>query len=108
MLRVPSLKSAAAAGFSVAVALILTSSPAAAATCKPWGFVGQAVGANQTQTMVLARANWAAKVTAQWDQSWATWTQAASRWERCDPYRRQFRCLANGVPCKDEMGLKAK
>ena len=108
MFGVPSLKPAAAAGFAVAAALVANPTPVTANTCKPWGFVGQAVGANQAQTMVLARANWAAKVTAQWDQSWAVWTQAAPRWERCDPYRRQFRCLANGVPCKDEMGLKAK
>jgi len=107
MLGVPNLKPAAAAGFAVAALLVASPTPAAAKTCKSWGFVGQAVGANQAQTMVLARANWAAKVTAQWNQSWAEWPQAASRWERCDPYRRQFRCLANGVPCKDEMGLKA-
>jgi hypothetical protein len=105
---VPSLRSTATAGFAAVALLIANPVPTSAKSCKSWGFVGQAVGQNQAQTQLLARANWASKVTAQWNAQWADWSLAASRWERCEPYRRQLRCLANGVPCKNEPGLKAK
>jgi len=108
MSGVPDLKTIAATGLAAVALLIASPMPTHAKSCKSWGFVGQAVGANQAQTMVLARANWASKVTAQWNAQWADWNQAASRWERCEPYRRQLRCLANGVPCKPDMGLKAQ
>lgn len=71
-----------------------------ALTCKSWGFVGQANAQTEALAKVQARLNWAAKVTAHWNLNWANWNLASSRWEICEPYRRQTRCIANGIPCK--------
>lgn len=105
---VPSLRSTATTGVAAVALLIANPMPTSAKSCKSWGFVGQAVGANQAQTLVLARANWVTKVIAQWDQSWANYNDAASKWEHCDRSHRQFSCFVNGVPCKKEPGMKAK
>lgn len=94
---------------AIMISMILTAvspGPARAAKiCKDWGFVGQATGPNETQAKALARANWAAKVTDHWGAQWAQWDLASSRWQRCDPVRRQIHCVANGVPCRPGLGL---
>jgi hypothetical protein len=91
---------------SLAVMLLLAlavSSPAAAKTCKSWGFIGQAIAANKPQALVLARLNWAVKVTNYWGVAWRNYNIASHKSEYCEAGGAaglKQRCMAEAIPCK--------
>jgi hypothetical protein len=82
---------------------IAASAPASAKTCKSWGFVGQATASTKAQALVLARLNWAVKVTDYWGVPWRNYNIASNKWESCEAGGgaglKQF-CRAHGVPCR--------
>ena len=86
----------------ISSALLMASltAPAAAKTCKSWGFIGQASASTKPQALVLARLNWAVKVTDQWGVPWRNWNIASSKWEFCEAVGQKQSCMAVGNPCK--------
>jgi cytochrome c oxidase assembly protein Cox11 len=86
-----------------AVLLAFATVPAAAKTCKSWGFVGQALAANKAQALVLARLNWAVKVDSYWGQAWRNYNIASNKSESCQAgggAGHKQRCTAEAIPCK--------
>ena len=83
-----------------------TSPVYAGTVCKQSGWIGQAVHALKLKAKKKAIKDWRAKVIAHHGAPWASWSLASYKSLSCFKERSKWRCLASGVPCKKEFGLK--